>query len=47
MESMHTSRTGANTSECTSAAAAVLLVQVCVAQLFGHGAISQPDLDAG
>lgn len=47
MGSELTSRTGANASECAGAAASVLFVQVCVAQLLGHGAVSQPDLDVG
>lgn len=44
---LHTSSTSADTSERTSAAASVLLIRMCVAQLLCHGAISQPDLDVG
>lgn len=44
---LHTSSTSADSSEGPSAAAPVLLVRMCVAQLLGHGAVSQPDLDVG
>lgn len=42
-----TSGTSADASEGTGAAAAVLLIRMCVTQLLRHGAVSQPDLDVG
>lgn len=44
---LHTSCTSANTSECTSATAAILFIRVGVTEFLGHGAISQPNLDVG